>query len=172
MATTVIEVGVDVPNATVMVVLDADRFGVSQLHQLRGRIGRGGHPGLCLLVTGLPPGAESRERLDAVASTSDGFELARFDLRSRREGDVLGAAQSGARSSLRLLRVVDDLEVITAARAEAEAVLADDPALERHPGAGRGRRGGPGRRPRGVAGPWLTGSGPWTPRARTTGTAA
>ncbi len=133
-ATTVIEVGVDVPNATVMVVLDADRFGVSQLHQLRGRIGRGGHPGLCLLVTALPPGAESRERLDAVAGTTDGFELARFDLRSRREGDVLGAAQSGARSSLRLLRVVDDLEVITAARAEAEAVLAEDPALERHPG--------------------------------------
>jgi ATP-dependent DNA helicase RecG len=132
-ATTVIEVGVDVPNATVMVVLDADRFGVSQLHQLRGRIGRGGHPGLCLLVTGLPPGSEARERLDAVASTGDGFELARFDLRSRREGDVLGAAQSGARSSLRLLRVVDDLEVITAARAEAEAVLAEDPTLERHP---------------------------------------
>ncbi len=132
-ATTVIEVGVDVPNATAMVVLDADRFGVSQLHQLRGRIGRGGHPGLCLLVTGLPAGAEARERLDAVAATSDGFELARFDLRSRREGDVLGAAQSGARSSLRLLRVVDDLDVITAARAEAEAVLAEDPALERHP---------------------------------------
>ncbi|MFC3688288.1 ATP-dependent DNA helicase RecG [Aquipuribacter hungaricus] len=132
-ATTVIEVGVDVPNATVMVVLDADRFGVSQLHQLRGRIGRGGHPGLCLLVTGLPPGAEARERLDAVASTTDGFELARFDLSSRREGDVLGAAQSGARSSLRLLRVVDDLDVITAARAEAETVLAEDPALEQHP---------------------------------------
>ena len=132
-ATTVIEVGVDVPNATVMVVLDADRFGVSQLHQLRGRIGRGGHPGLCLLVTGLPPGSEPRERLDAVAATGDGFELARFDLRSRREGDVLGAAQSGARSSLRLLRVVDDLEVITAARAEAEAVLAEDPALQEHP---------------------------------------
>ena len=132
-ATTVIEVGVDVPNATVMVVLDADRFGVSQLHQLRGRIGRGGHPGLCLLVTGLPPGVEARERLEAVAATGDGFELARFDLRSRREGDVLGAAQSGARSSLRLLRVVDDLEVITTARAEAEAVLGEDPALQEHP---------------------------------------
>jgi ATP-dependent DNA helicase RecG len=132
-ATTVIEVGVDVPNATVMVVLDADRFGVSQLHQLRGRIGRGEHAGLCLLVTGQPAGSDSRERLDAVASTTDGFELARFDLRSRREGDVLGAAQSGSRSSLRLLRVVDDLEVITAARSEAEAVHGSDPELTGHP---------------------------------------
>jgi len=132
-ATTVIEVGVDVPNATVMVVMDADRFGVSQLHQLRGRIGRGGHPGLCLLLTSLQPHAEARERLDAVAATTDGFELARFDLRTRREGDVLGAAQSGARSSLRLLRVVDDLEVITAARAEAETVLGEDPDLSAHP---------------------------------------
>ncbi|MGJ7441507.1 ATP-dependent DNA helicase RecG [Aquipuribacter sp. MA13-6] len=132
-ATTVVEVGVDVPNATVMVVMDADRFGVSQLHQLRGRIGRGGHAGLCLLVTSLRGPSEARERLDAVASTVDGFELARFDLRTRREGDVLGAAQSGARSSLRLLRVVDDLDVITAARAEAEAVLSDDPDLTAHP---------------------------------------
>jgi ATP-dependent DNA helicase RecG len=132
-ATTVIEVGVDVPNASVMVVLDADRFGVSQLHQLRGRIGRGGHPGLCLLVTGQPAGTDSRERLAAVASTTDGFELARFDLRARREGDVLGAAQSGSRSSLRLLRVVDDLEVIQAARTEAETVHADDPELTGHP---------------------------------------
>ncbi len=133
-ATTVIEVGVDVANATVMVVMDADRFGVSQLHQLRGRIGRGGHPGVCLLVTSLRGQTEARERLDAVASTVDGFELARFDLRARREGDVLGAAQSGARSSLRLLRVVDDLDVITAARSEAETLLADDPDLAGHPG--------------------------------------
>lgn len=132
-ATTVIEVGVDVPNATVMVVMDADRFGVSQLHQLRGRIGRGGHPGLCLLVTALAGRSEARDRLDAVAATTDGFELARYDLRARREGDVLGAAQSGARSSLRLLRVVDDLEVITAARTEAEAVLGADPELVDHP---------------------------------------
>ena len=132
-ATTVIEVGVDVPNATVMVVMDADRFGVSQLHQLRGRIGRGGHPGLCLLVTSVRGPSESRDRLDAVASTVDGFELARFDLRTRREGDVLGSAQSGARSSLKLLRVVDDLEVISAARAEAEKVLEEDPELSAHP---------------------------------------
>ena len=96
-ATTVIEVGVDVPNATVMVVMDADRFGVSQLHQLRGRVGRGGTPGLCLLVTDAPRRARpARERLDAVAATPDGFELARLDLEQRREGDVLGAAQSGA----------------------------------------------------------------------------
>ena len=132
-ATTVIEVGVDVPNASVMVVLDADRFGVSQLHQLRGRIGRGAHPGICLLVTSVPEPAESRARLDAVAATSDGFELARFDLGSRREGDVLGSAQSGARSSLRLLRVVDDAAVIESARRHAERVLADDPDLLAHP---------------------------------------
>ncbi|MFC5380428.1 ATP-dependent DNA helicase RecG [Aquipuribacter nitratireducens] len=132
-ATTVVEVGVDVPNASVMVVLDADRFGVSQLHQLRGRIGRGGHAGVCLLVTGLPAPSDGRERLDAVASTTDGFALARFDLQARREGDVLGSAQSGARSSLRLLRVVDDVDVITTAREEVAALLVEDPELDRHP---------------------------------------
>lgn len=133
-ATTVIEVGVDVPNASTMVILEADRFGVSQLHQLRGRVGRGGLPGLCLLVTEASPGSSSRSRVDAVARTLDGFELAEVDLELRGEGDVLGDRQSGARSSLRLLRVVTDAELITEARAEAGRVLDDDPALQRHPG--------------------------------------
>ncbi len=132
-ATTVIEVGVDVPNATVMAVLDADRFGVSQLHQLRGRVGRGGHPGLCLLHTALPAEAPGRERLHAVSQTLDGFALAEIDLLQRREGDVLGAAQSGRRSSLRLLSVARDGEVIAAARAGAGRVVSDDPRLDRHP---------------------------------------
>lgn len=133
-ATTVIEVGVDVPNASTMVILEADRFGVSQLHQLRGRVGRGGLPGLCLLVTEAAPGTSSRSRVEAVASTLDGFALAEIDLELRGEGDVLGGAQSGVRSSLRLLRVVTDAALITEARAEGERLLADDPALVRHPG--------------------------------------
>jgi len=133
-ATTVIEVGVDVPNASTMVILEADRFGVSQLHQLRGRVGRGGLPGLCLLVTEASPGSSSRSRVEAVAATLDGFALAEVDLELRGEGDVLGGAQSGVRSSLRLLRVVTDADLITEARAEGERVLADDPALQRHPG--------------------------------------
>jgi ATP-dependent DNA helicase RecG len=132
-ATTVIEVGVDVPNASAMVVMDADRFGVSQLHQLRGRVGRGGVPGLCLLVTRAEPETLARERVEAVASTLDGFELAQKDLELRQEGDVLGSIQSGGRSSLRMLRVAKDGELITEARALAEAVLQDDPTLERHP---------------------------------------
>ncbi|MBF6470902.1 MULTISPECIES: ATP-dependent DNA helicase RecG [Nocardia] len=132
--TTVVEVGVDVPNATVMVIVDADRFGVSQLHQLRGRIGRGKHPGLCLLVTDAAPGGSAMARLDAVAATTDGFELAVLDLRTRREGDVLGAAQSGTARSLRLLSLLDDLEVITAAQEFARNVVASDPGLRRHPG--------------------------------------
>ncbi len=132
-ATTVVEVGVDVPNATVMVVLDADRFGVSQLHQLRGRIGRGSAVGLCLLVTELSEGVPARGRLDAVAATTDGFELSRIDLESRREGDVLGASQSGRRSSLRLLSVLRDEDVIVAAREDAGALVAEDPTLEHHP---------------------------------------
>jgi ATP-dependent DNA helicase RecG len=132
-ATTVVEVGVDVANATVMAVLDADRFGVSQLHQLRGRIGRGAAPGLCLLVTDVPPGTASRERLDAVAATTDGFELARLDVEQRREGDILGAAQSGRRSQLRLLSLLRDEDLIVAARAEAGALVAADPALAQHP---------------------------------------
>ena len=133
-ATTVIEVGVDVPNASTMVILEADRFGVSQLHQLRGRVGRGALPGLCLLVTEAPAGTPSRERVEAVAATTDGFELAEVDLELRGEGDVLGDAQSGARSSLRLLRVVKDADLIAIAREEAERVLAEDPALTAHPG--------------------------------------
>ncbi|RJO74953.1 ATP-dependent DNA helicase RecG [Nocardia panacis] len=132
--TTVVEVGVDVPNATVMVIVDADRFGVSQLHQLRGRIGRGKHAGLCLLVTDAKPGGSAMTRLEAVAATTDGFELAVLDLRQRREGDVLGAAQSGTARSLRLLSLLDDLEVITAAQELAREVVAEDPGLLRHPG--------------------------------------
>ncbi|HQR27474.1 MAG TPA: ATP-dependent DNA helicase RecG [Nocardioides sp.] len=128
-STTVIEVGVDVANATMMVVLDADRFGISQLHQIRGRVGRGGHPGLCLLVTRAAPGTPSRERLEAVAATTDGFALSRTDLELRREGDVLGASQSGFRSSLQNLRVLRDEDTILAARQEAEALLAADPTL-------------------------------------------
>ncbi|RFU42053.1 ATP-dependent DNA helicase RecG [Actinomadura logoneensis] len=134
LATTVIEVGVDVPNATVMVIMDADRFGVSQLHQLRGRVGRGTLPGLCLLVTDAEPGSRARERLDAVASTTDGFALSRLDLEQRREGDVLGAAQAGRASSLRLLTLQRDEDVIRLAREEATALVEDDPDLERHPG--------------------------------------
>jgi ATP-dependent DNA helicase RecG len=132
-ATTVVEVGVDVPNATVMVVLDADRFGISQLHQLRGRIGRGTAAGVALLVSGMPEGTPAYGRLAAVASTSDGFELARLDLEQRREGDVLGAAQSGVRSSLRLLRVLRDEHVIAEARQEASVVVDADPTLRDHP---------------------------------------
>ncbi|WP_232497435.1 ATP-dependent DNA helicase RecG [Agromyces humatus] len=132
-ATTVIEVGVDVPNASVMVVVDAERFGVSQLHQLRGRIGRGSVPGLCLLVTNAVPGSVARQRVEAVAATLDGFELAQVDLELRQEGDVLGADQSGGRSSLKLLRVVRDGDVIADAREVAETLLAGDPRLAGHP---------------------------------------
>ncbi|MCX5237915.1 ATP-dependent DNA helicase RecG [Streptomyces prunicolor] len=133
-ATTVIEVGVNVPNATAMVIMDADRFGVSQLHQLRGRVGRGSAAGLCLLVSEMPEASPARQRLNAVASTLDGFELSRIDLEQRREGDVLGQAQSGARTSLRVLSVIEDEEVIAEAREEATAVVAADPDLERLPG--------------------------------------
>ncbi|WP_148574545.1 ATP-dependent DNA helicase RecG [Nocardioides caldifontis] len=132
-STTVIEVGVDVGNATAMVLLDADRFGISQLHQLRGRVGRGGHPGLCLLVTGARAGSGARTRLDAVASTTDGFRLAELDLELRREGDVLGSRQSGARGGLQLLSVVKDGDVIEAARAAAARLVDEDPVLEGSP---------------------------------------
>jgi len=132
-ATSVIEVGVDVPNATVMVVMDAERFGVSQLHQLRGRVGRGTAPGLCLLVTEAPPASQARERLDAVAATLDGFKLSRLDLEQRREGDVLGAAQAGRQSSLRLLRLLADEDLIGQARHDATAVVSADPDLAGHP---------------------------------------
>jgi ATP-dependent DNA helicase RecG len=131
-ATTVIEVGVDVPNATVMVVVDADRFGVSQLHQLRGRIGRGAHAGLCLLVTEVEPTSPGGERLTAVAGTTDGFVLSRVDLEQRREGDVLGASQSGTRSSLKLLRLLRDEDLILEAREAAAALVEGDPELARH----------------------------------------
>jgi ATP-dependent DNA helicase RecG len=132
-STTVIEVGVDVPNATIMVVMDADRFGVSQLHQLRGRIGRGSSPGLCLLVTNAGEEAPSRERLQAVASTLDGFELSRIDLEQRREGDVLGVSQSGTRSHLRLLRVLRDEGLIDIARTDAQEIVAQDSLLAKWP---------------------------------------
>jgi len=132
-ATTVIEVGVDVPNATVMAVLDADRFGVSQLHQLRGRVGRGSAPGLCLLVTEALEGTPARERLDSVASTTDGFKLAELDLEQRREGDVLGVNQSGRRTSLRLLSLLRDADLIRDARLEAIELIDEDPDLTKHP---------------------------------------
>ncbi|MXM66927.1 DEAD/DEAH box helicase [Streptomyces sp. HUCO-GS316] len=133
-ATTVIEVGVNVPNATVMVIMDADRFGVSQLHQLRGRVGRGSAAGLCLLVTEMPEASAARQRLNAVAATLDGFELSRIDLEQRREGDVLGQAQSGARTSLRVLAVIEDEEIIAEAREEAVRLVASDPELTQLPG--------------------------------------
>ena len=132
-STTVIEVGVDVPNATVMVIMDADRFGVSQLHQLRGRVGRGTSPGLCLLVTNADAESSARQRLDAISKTQDGFELSRIDLEQRREGDVLGASQSGSRSHLRLLRVLRDEALIESARESAAELLAQDPSLTSYP---------------------------------------
>ncbi len=132
-ATTVIEVGVDVPNATMMVIMDADRFGVSQLHQLRGRVGRGAAPGLCLLVSEAVEGTPAYERLAAVASTLDGFRLAELDLEQRREGDVLGAAQSGRRSHVKLLSLLRDVELIRDARTEAEQLLDGDPELAGYP---------------------------------------
>ena len=132
-ATTVIEVGVDVPNATVMVIADADRFGISQLHQLRGRVGRGSKPGLCLLLTKVDEESVAMERLNAVARSTDGFELARVDLDQRREGDVLGTAQSGTRSQLRLLRVLRDEKIIERSREIALEIIAEDPELESYP---------------------------------------
>ena len=132
-ATTVIEVGVDVPNASMMVIMDAERFGVSQLHQLRGRVGRGSVPGLCLLVTAAAEQTQSMERLIAISQTLDGFELARIDLEQRKEGDVLGSAQSGGKSHLRLLRVLRDEELIEKSREDALALLKLDPSLSKHP---------------------------------------
>ncbi|MEV8442741.1 ATP-dependent DNA helicase RecG [Actinosynnema sp. NPDC051121] len=133
-ATTVVEVGVNVPNATVMVIMDADRFGVSQLHQLRGRVGRGSAPGLCLLVTEMPEGTSTMARLRAVESTVDGFELAQLDLELRREGDILGAAQSGTRSGLKMLSLLRDEDVIAEARVVAQEVVEADPELTSNPG--------------------------------------
>jgi ATP-dependent DNA helicase RecG len=133
-ATTVIEVGVNVPTATVMAIMDADRFGVSQLHQLRGRVGRGSAPGLCLLVTEMPEMTATMERLRAVESTLDGFELAQLDLELRREGDILGAAQSGRRSALKMLSLLRDEDIIADARVAAQRFVDADPDLEKHPG--------------------------------------
>ncbi len=132
-STTVIEVGVDVPNATLMIIADPERFGISQLHQLRGRIGRGEHPGTCLLVTRTPPDHPGRARLDAVAATTDGFDLAEVDLSLRKEGDILGASQSGGRSGLRWISALRDEALVARARAAAEIVVHDDPQLTEHP---------------------------------------
>ena len=136
-STTVIEVGVNVPNTTLMIIMDADRFGISGLHQLRGRVGRGGYAGTCLLVTRQEEGGVSRERLDAVASTTDGFELSRIDLAQRREGDILGAAQSGSKSTLRFLRALADADIIERAREDARSVVEKDPTLAKHPSLAR-----------------------------------
>lgn len=136
-STTVIEVGVNVSNATLMIIMDADRFGISGLHQLRGRVGRGGYAGTCLLVTRQEEGGVSRERLDAVASTTDGFELSRIDLAQRREGDILGAAQSGSKSTLRFLRALADADIIERAREDARSVVEKDPTLAKHPSLAR-----------------------------------
>ena len=133
-ATTVIEVGVDVPNASVMVIMDAERFGMSQLHQLRGRVGRGSAPGVCLLVSEAPAGTTGRARLDAVAATGDGFLLAEADLSLRREGDVLGTTQAGRNSSLKLLSLLRDRPVIEQAREDAIALVGDDPEMAGAPG--------------------------------------
>ena len=132
-STTVIEVGVDVPNATVMVILDADNFGISQLHQLRGRVGRGQAKGLCLLLTAAEDDSIALQRIEAVAGESDGFKLSEIDLELRREGDVLGANQSGGRSSLRLLQVIRDAALIQKVRAEVEELFEKDPELETFP---------------------------------------
>ncbi|QQM68387.1 ATP-dependent DNA helicase RecG [Actinomyces weissii] len=132
LATTVVEVGVDVPEATMMVVLDAERFGLSQLHQLRGRVGRGSRPGICMAVTGAQVGSPAYHRLRAFAATTDGFALAEADLELRSEGDVLGAAQSGRTSGLDLLRVRRDAALIARARQEATEVVSADPLLQGH----------------------------------------
>lgn len=129
-ATTVIEVGVDVPQASCIVVFDADRFGLSQLHQLRGRVGRGGTPSWAFLVSQAEPGSLGEQRLAVIRDTTDGSTIAEEDLRLRGAGDVLGDAQSGGKSSLKLLRVVKDAELIVDARERAEALLAEDPELD------------------------------------------
>ena len=131
-STTVIEVGVDVANASLMIMVDPERFGISQLHQLRGRIGRGEHESTCLLVTRSRPDHPGRERLAAVASTTDGFELAEVDLKLRREGNILGASQSGRKSGLRWISALRDEALVTRAREDAEVVISEDPQLAQH----------------------------------------
>jgi ATP-dependent DNA helicase RecG len=131
---------VDVHNATLMAVVDADAFGISQLHQLRGRVGRGGLHGTCLLATWLEDGHPSRARLDAVAATRDGFALAEEDLKQRREGDILGSSQSGRKSTLKVLRVIQDADLIAAAREDAEAIVDGPGGLEAHPALARAVR--------------------------------
>jgi ATP-dependent DNA helicase RecG len=130
-STTVIEVGIDVPNATVMVIEDAHRFGLSQLHQLRGRVGRGEHPGVCLLLAD-PTTSEGEERLTAMVGTNDGFRLAEEDLRIRGQGTVFGTRQSGVKD-LKLADILTDFEILTAARRDAFALVDSDPSLSEHP---------------------------------------
>ncbi|GAB3621471.1 ATP-dependent DNA helicase RecG [Glutamicibacter endophyticus] len=132
-STTVIEVGVDVHNATLMVIMDAERFGISQLHQLRGRVGRGGLPGTCLLTTWLDADHPSVTRLRAIESTVDGFELAEADLAERREGNILGVQQSGSQSALRELSVLKDRELIERARADVGILAGDRRWPQRYP---------------------------------------
>ncbi|WP_420796710.1 helicase-related protein [Bifidobacterium minimum] len=131
-STTVIEVGVDVPQASCIVVFDADRFGLSQLHQLRGRVGRGGTPAWAFLISRADPGSVAERRLDVVRATMDGARIASADLEMRGAGDVVGDAQSGLRSGFKLLRVVADAQTIRDARKDAERLLDDDPGLESH----------------------------------------
>ena len=121
------------PRASVMIIMDADRFGISQLHQLRGRVGRGSDRGICLLVASVASGSDADRRLRALVDTTDGFKLATVDLELRAEGDVLGTAQSGGRSSLKLLRVIQDANIIYEARADAIEALSDDRHLTKHP---------------------------------------
>jgi ATP-dependent DNA helicase RecG len=133
LATTVIEVGVDVANATVMVIMGADRFGLSQLHQLRGRVGRGDHAGLCLLLTDLDENGPALGRLDQLAATDDGFEVAEIDLQAREEGNVLGQSQHGRSRNLKYLSVINDMDVLEATRMDAFALVEEDPLLTAHP---------------------------------------
>ena len=139
-ATTVIEVGVDVSEATLMVILDAQQFGLAQLHQLRGRVGRSSLPSLCIAMHRHELTDSGRARLQAFADTTDGFELAEADLRLRKEGDVLGAGQSGTATHLRFLSVRRDEALIRRAKGEAETLLEQDPMLERHPDLARALR--------------------------------
>ncbi|MBV7411881.1 ATP-dependent DNA helicase RecG [Dermabacteraceae bacterium TAE3-ERU27] len=139
-STTVIEVGVDIPDATAMVILDAERFGLSQLHQLRGRVGRSHLPGICFLVSSAPPGSDSADRLAAVAATTDGFALAEIDLRYRRQGELTGTSQAGTRSELKYLDLLNDAQLIVTAREHAEKLITKDPELAAHPATARALR--------------------------------